>query len=405
MESVAAEEQLPKIYQTTATEKIFALDKRIRAVAGGTSASKTISILVWLIKYSQVKYNKLIDVVAESYPHLEAGAMADFQNIMITQGYWKRSRWNDTKHQYTFETGTRIRFRSLELSSAHGPRRDVLFINEANNIPLTVFDQLEPRTREIVWMDWNPSVEFWFYTDVLEQRKADTDFITLTYKDNEALLYEPGQQTIRSIESRRGNKNWWLVYGEGKLGEVEGRVYTGWQIINEIPHEARLVRYCVDFGWFPDPLAVIAIYYYNGGYIFDEILFGNYIPNSQAAETILNQEQKAITIADCAEPKSIDEMKHKGVNIIACRKGPDRKMQVIHYIQDQRISVTARSTNIIREYRGYLLQTDKDGKLLNIPQEFDDHAMDAINYGMDALRAPTIRPRQQVRQVSLGMPR
>src|SRR5690606_15114876 len=109
---------------TTATKKIFALWRRIRAVAGGTSASKTISILIWLIDYSQSTKNKVVHVVSESFPHLEMGAMADFEAIMRDRGYWKDDRWNKSKSIYTFETGTKLRFISIDTyGKAHGPRR------------------------------------------------------------------------------------------------------------------------------------------------------------------------------------------------------------------------------------------------------------------------------------------
>src|SRR3990167_7831831 len=252
---------------TTATQKIFSLNKRIRAVAGGPAASKTISILVWLIDYAQVSTNEILTIVSESYPHLEGGSIRDFKNIMVSQGYWKDSAWNETKHYYTFPKGSIIEFKSIDkLGAAHGPRRDVLFLNEANNIPWNIADQLITRTRNIVWMDWNPSEEFWFYTEMQPHRK-DIDFITLTYLDNEAL--DPVSKF--EIESHKHNTSWWKVYGLGQLGVIESRIYSNWRIIEELPHEARLERTGIDFGYRNDPTAIVDIYYYNGGYILDEV--------------------------------------------------------------------------------------------------------------------------------------
>jgi len=265
----ATQQKTLQFKDTTATKKVFSLKKRIRAIAGGTSASKTISILVWLIDYCQSIQDreKLASVVSESHPHLEKGAILDFQNIMKDRGYWREERWNQTKHTYSFETGNKLEFYSVDTyGKAHGPRRDVLFINEANNLPYNIVDQLITRTREIVWMDWNPSEEFYFYTEMMPTR-SDIDFLTLTYLDNEAL--DP--ITISEIESHKSNKQWWTVYGLGKLGEVESRIYRNWKIIDEVPHEARLERYGLDFGYTNDPTSIVAIYKYNGGYIFDEI--------------------------------------------------------------------------------------------------------------------------------------
>lgn len=368
---------------TTSMKMVFGLNKRIRAVAGGTSASKTVSIMVWIIDYCQSNKNKLVHVVSESYPHLEAGSMLDFQNIMRAQGYWSQERWNDTKHRYTFETGTVLRFYSVDLSNAHGPRRDVLFINEANNIPFAVFDQLEPRTRDIVWLDWNPSEEFWFYKSVLPYRQEDVDFITVTYKDNEAL----DENTIKSIESRKNNRSWWQVYGLGQLGEVEGRIYTGWRVIDSIPFEARLVRRGIDFGYSNDPAAIVDVYYQDGGYILDERLYARGQDNEDLANFIKTLDKPdTIVIADSAEPKSIAEMKKYGAyTVTEAWKGQGSRNTGIRKLQNKAISITSRSLNLIDEYRAYMWKFNKDGEQLSDPEEGFDHALDAARYAIESL--------------------
>jgi len=366
------------MYQaTTATTKLNQLTKRIRGVAGGTSASKTISILLLLINYAQTHRNELISVVSESFPHLKRGSIRDFLNIMEQHNYFKESRWNKTDYTYTFETGTKMEFFSADQpGKVRGPRRQVLFVNEANNIPYETFTQLEVRTSKVIWLDWNPINEFWWYSEILPH--MDVDFITLTYKDNEAL--EPS--IIEAIEARKGNKQWWLVYGLGQLGEVEGKIYKDWQLIDEIPHEARLERYGLDFGYSNDPSSIVAIFYYNGGFILDEILYRKGLSNKQLADTLLNIPH-ALTKADAAEPKSIDEIRSYGVNILPAKKGQGSVLQGIQYVQAQRISVTKRSLNIIREYRNYLWQTDKLENIINEPEHLFSHTMDAVRYGFD----------------------
>ncbi len=370
---------------TTATKKIFKLRKRIRAVAGGTSASKTISILVWLIDYAQTtKERDLISVVSESYPHLERGAMLDFENIMKAQGYWQQTRWHGTKHTYTFESGAKLEFLSVDTyGKAHGPRRDVLFVNEANNLDFKVVDQLITRTRKVVWLDWNPTEEFWFYTDMLPTRTDDVDFITLTYLDNEAL----DDTTRREIESHRGNKAWWQVYGLGQLGEIETRIYRQWQIVDDIPFEARLERYGLDFGYTNDPSAIVAVFYYNGGYILDEVAYQVQLSNKNLADILKNQTQ-ALVIADAAEPKSIAELRLNGLTVLPATKGPGSVLQGIQRVQSQRVSVTKRSTNLLKEYRNYVWITDKDGKIINEPTDINNHAMDALRYAMVSIKNP-----------------
>ena len=366
--------------KTQATKKLLNLKKRIRGVSGGTSASKTISILLILIDYAQRNNKRVISIVSESMPHLRKGAMRDFLNIMQTHLYFRDNRWNKTSSTYTFETGSVIEFFSVESwERVKGARRDVLFVNEANHIDYNSYTQMEVRTKEVIWLDWNPENEFWWYTEV--QNRQDVDFITLTYKDNEACPVE----IVKAIEARKDNKNWWKVYGLGELGEVESRIFTGWQIIDEIPHEARLERYGLDFGYSNDPTAIVAIHYLDGGYVLDEVLYRLRMANREIAD-LLSTLPHSLVVADSAEPKSIDEIKTHGINIVPATKGQGSVLQGIQYVQDQRISVTKQSVNLIKEYRNYLWQTDKDGKIINEPQEFMNHCMDAVRYGFDKFK-------------------
>ncbi len=376
------EEKAFKFQETTAANKVFALTKKIRAVAGGTSASKTVSILVWCIDYAQSTKNELISIVSQSFPHLSLGAIRDFQAIMKDRGYWKENSWHDTAHTYTFETGSKIEFFSSDAEKAHGPRRDVLFLNEAQNMPFNEADQLIVRTRKIVWMDWNPTNEFYFYTDMLGKRD-DIDFITLTYLDNEAL----DEEQVKEIESRKNRKGWWQVYGLGQLGEVEGIIYRGWQQVTEIPFGARLERYGVDFGYSNDPTVIVAVYYFNGGYIIDEITYQKGLSNKQIADILLNQPIKALVIADSAEPKSIDEIRAYGINIQPTVKGKDSVRQGIQMIQEQQISVTNRSVNVWKACKNYMWATDRFGAFLspNEPDHLWSDAMDAVRYAMTSL--------------------
>lgn len=375
-------------YATTATRKICQLTKRIRVIQGGTSASKTISIILYLIARAQTDETPTVtSIISESIPHLKRGAIRDFKNIMQTHHYWQDKRWNGTDSIYTFETGSIIEFFSADNSDKlRGGRRDRLFINEANNVTFDAFEQTEVRTKEFVFIDYNPTNEFWYFTDI-KGKRDDVEELILTYKDNEAL----SKEIIDSIEQRKNRKGWWQVYGLGQLGEVEGKIYKDWAIIDEIPHEARLERRGLDFGYTNDPTAIVDIYRYNGGFILDEICYQKGLSNKQISDVIINL-PSCLTIADSAEPKSIDEIKSYGINIIGTKKGRDSVNQGIQFIQDQRISVTKRSINIIKEYRNYLWRVDRDGKILNEPEHTFSHSMDAIRYAFDSLDSliPTV---------------
>lgn len=366
---------------TTSLNKILALRKRIRAVAGGTAASKTISILMWIIDYcnDSRQTNKLVTITSESYPHLQKGAMLDFQNIMKDRGYWRDDLWHDTKHIYSFETGNKLEFATFDTySKAHGSRRDILFVNEGNNMPYNIVDQLMVRTREVVWLDWNPTNEFWFYNEILG-RRDDVDFITLTYKDNEALDIT----TIKEIESHKYNRAWWQVYGLGELGDIEGRIYTGWTVLDSVPQEARLLKYGLDFGYSIDPTACDAIYKWNDSLVIDEVIHQKGLSNRQIAEVLLNLDRASV-IADSAEPKSIDEIKSYGVPIFPATKGSDSVRQGIQVVQDQKIFITKRSINTLKEYRNYLWKQDKNGDFTKEPSDIWNHHMDDIRYAVSS---------------------
>lgn len=375
---------------TSATHKLLKLRKRIKVVAGGTSAGKTIAILQILIDKAQSDTTPtLTSVVSESFPHLRRGAMRDFINILSEHGYFDETRWSKTDFTYTFETGSKIEFFSADQpSKVRGPRRDRLFINECNNIPYEAFDQLEVRTRSEIWLDYNPTSEFWYYDEVAQNR--DHDFITLTYLDNEAL--DP--QIVASIESRKHNKAWWTVYGLGQLGEVEGKIFTDWQIIDEIPHEARLERRGLDFGYSNDPTALVDLYSYNGGIILDEQLYQKGLSNKQIADFIKNlPNSRTIVVADSSEPKSIDEIASYGVTILPANKGQGSVLQGIQKLQDQRVSITKRSVNGIKEYRNYMWMTDRDGRIINTPTDMWNHLMDAARYANETMKPRTESPR------------
>ena len=368
-----------KCVETTALKKILALKKRLKVVQGGTGAGKTLAILLLLIDRAQREKNKIFSVVSATLPHLKKGAIRDFLSIMEGHNYYDDARWNRSDQTYLFETGTRIEFFGAdEPSKVRGPRRDVCFINEADRVSYETFNQLDIRTSGDFFIDYNPVVEFWAHNEIIAKNQ-EHDFLVLTYKDNEALP----KSVVEKIESRKDNKNWWKVYGLGQLGETESRIFTGWNVIDEIPHEARLERRGMDLGYSADPTAVIALYRFNGGWILDEELYQVGMLVRQMAETMKNlPEPQTLILADSAEPRTIEELRQYGLNILPAKKGPDSVRAGIQFIQGERISVTKRSINLLREYRTFCWKTDAEGRMMNVPEAGDDHAIDALRYGL-----------------------
>lgn len=362
---------------TIAVHKILKMKRRLRIIQGGTSAGKTIATLLILIDIAQSSKEKLvISIVSETMPHLRKGAMRDFLNIMEGHRYYKDLSWDVTNSIYTFETGSIIEFFSAESADkVRGPRRDILFENEANNMSFETHRQLALRTSKFIFIDFNPVEEFWVHTELIPYHEHD--FLILTYKDNEALQ----EEIIKEIESNQHNKAFWQVFGLGLIGRREGIVYKDWKLIDEVPHEARLISYGGDYGYTNDPTAICAIYYLNGGYIIDEIAYTKGLSNRQIADILLAQ-KSAPFYPDSAEPKSNDEIRKYGITVIPANKGKGSVSQGIQFVQAQSISITKRSVNFIRDYRNYGFVIDKDGVITNELQHTFSHGMDAVRYGL-----------------------
>lgn len=365
--------------RTTAINKIRKLEKRIKIIQGGTSAGKTFGILPVLIDKAIKNPNLEVSVVAESIPHLRRGALRDFEKIMKWTNRFVDERFNKTLLKYEFSNGSFIEFFSADdASKLRGARRDVLYINECNNVTFESYNELAIRTRKEIFLDFNPSNEFWVHTELKDE--SDSDFLILTYLDNEAL----DQSIIDQIEKNREKAatsnywaNWWKVYGEGQLGMLEGVVFNNWQLIDKIPTEARLLGIGLDFGYTNDPSAIIEVYNYNGKRIVNELAYQTGMLNSDIARLL---PKKVIVYADSSEPKSIDEIRKHGITIKGVTKGKDSINYGIDVMQQQDYLVTSNSTNLIKELRSYIWDTDKSGKRLNKPIDHHNHAIDALRY-------------------------
>jgi len=368
---------------TTALKKLLRLKKRIKVVRGGTSASKTFSILPILIDRAIKTPNLEISVVSESIPHLRRGALKDFLKIMMALGRYNDNQFNKSTLKYVFGNGSYIEFFSVDQpDKLRGARRNVLYVNECNNVDFDSYYQLAIRTSGEIWLDYNPSSLFWVDKEIISQ--DDVDFITLTYLDNEALP----ETIVKEIESAKVKAltsaywaNWWQVYGLGLTGSLEGVCIPDWQEIN-LPNEARLLCYGMDWGYSNDPTSLIAMYKYNDAYIFDELIYQKGLLNSDISDLLKTNGVQDIIYADSAEPKSIAELNSYGHNVLPVSKGRDSIVYGLNLINQNKVYVTSRSKNLINELRNYIWMTDKQGNKLNKPIDAYNHAIDAMRYAI-----------------------
>lgn len=365
---------------TTAIKKLRKLSSRIRVVPGGTSAGKTYGIIPILIDYAARNNDKEISIVSESIPHLRKGALKDFLKIMKTTGRYVDNHYNRTLLTYTFASGSYIEFFSADQEDkVRGPRRDTLYINECNNISFETYHQLAIRTSDNIWLDFNPSHEFWVHKEL--KNDADVEWLKLTYKDNEGLP----DSIVREIEKAKHKAkeshywaNWWKVYGLGELGALQGVVFDNWKQTKSIPDAAKYVGTGLDFGFTNDPTAAIDVYKYDGKIILDEVLYRKGLTNAEIYNSLKSINR--YVVADSAEPKSIAELRQYGVRCVPAEKGRDSINAGIQLIHQFELLVTERSTNLIKELRGYTWQTDKSGTTLNKPIDYLNHGIDAFRY-------------------------
>ena len=371
---------------TTAIKKLHALTKRKKVIQGGTSAGKTFGIIPILIDRCIRFPLTETSVVSESIPHLRRGAMKDFLKIMVSTNRFRDNQWNRSALKYTFTNGSYIEFFSVEQpDKLRGARRNVLYVNEANNVPFEAYNQLSIRTSGDIWIDFNPTANFWAHKEVVGN--DDADFITLTYLDNEALP----QTIVDDIESAREKaktseywSNWWKVYGLGQIGSLEGVCIKDWKEMEKLPEEARLLCGGMDFGYSNDPSTYIRLYKYNDSYIFDEVFYQKKLLNVDISNLLKEYNVKEIVYADSAEPKSIAELRTYRHNILPCTKGKDSIVYGINLINQNKIFVTSRSKNLIKELQSYTWMKDREGNTINKPIQGFDHCIDSCRYAISS---------------------
>lgn len=348
---------------------------------GGTSSSKTFSILQLLVLIC-IKYNVKIDIVGLSVPHLKTGVLNDMPAVCDQFGINFYENFKESDKIFRYGKGT-INFLAFDkLGKAHGGRRDILFLNEANHLNYNIVEQLMIRTRGKIFIDYNPTNAFWVHKNILPKEPEKSILIKSTYKDNKFLE----QSIIDSIESRRGdgNNNFWRVYGMGELGIAEGLVFSNFEQKDFDIEAFENYRNGVDWGFSQDPFAYVRCAIDGKNLYVCKEIYQKGLLNKDSAPMVKKIVRDEIVRCDSAEPKSVAEFRQLGLNAISVRKGAGSVESGVKYLQAfERIYIHPTCPNTYDEFCNYQWRLDKNGE--EMPEPIDDfnHAIDALRYALE----------------------
>ena len=366
-------------------------NENVFVIRGGQGASKTVSIIELLIQ-SLCSATKEATILSSELSKMKRTVIRDYKKICKDWGVLENEfDFNKSESKHEYFNGSYLDFLGADVNDVgKGFRRDILYINEADKMDVDTAVQFISRA-SLTIIDYNPDSLFWGDDYINEN-----NFITLTFEDNEYLA----DSEVKSIldykakgffntdlptESIFGdgnikNKYWsnkWRVYGLGLVGNLDGIVFDNWDVIDSVPSGARLVGIGLDFGYTNDPSAAVEVYQYNGKRILNEIIYRTGMLNGDIAKVL---PKNTYIYADSAEPKSIEEIRRAGINIMPVTKGADSIMFGIQTMQTQEYLITSKSKNVLNEFQKYIWQKDKRGDTQNKPIDKYNHAIDAIRY-------------------------
>lgn len=372
------------IVQTTALRKIANLKKRIKVIRGGQGAGKTISILILLINHASSKSDREILILSAELTKMRLTVIKDFVKVMKLAGLWDERRFI-AGTLYRFPNGSFIKFIGLDKEDVgKGLRSDIAYFNEVNKCDAESYRQVASRAGK-VFADYNPDAAFFIDKDVIG--REDCDFLQLTFRDNELLSETERDEILNyynlgyNADGTVKNEYWanlWQVYGLGNIGSIQGVVFSNWAV-KELDERAKCIYTGVDFGYSVSKFAAVDIYYLDGDYYLDELVYANDLTNPDAAAKMKEAGYKnSKAYCDHAEPKSIEELKRAGIVAVPCESKTDIKKYAVKKLNEKRFYVTPRSKNLQDELRVYIW----DEKTQQPKKSDKDHLMDAIMYAI-----------------------
>jgi phage terminase large subunit len=347
---------------------------------GGTYSGKTYSIIQTIFTRIS-KSKKIATVVGQDIPNLKAGALRDAQEIYYSSEELQSlvKSYNRSDRIFELKNGSIMEFKSYDNSQdAKSGKRDILFLNEANGIPQTIYDELALRTRDQVFIDYNPNTEFWVHKNIIGQPGVQ---LFISDHRHNPFVSEAQRDKIEALKSK--DEELWKVYARGLTGKIEGLIFRDWSVCEAIPDGAKFIANGLDFGFTNDVSASVSVYLQDGELWLDELLYENGLTNPNISKKLLEAGlTKAQTVvADSSEPKSIREIAEIGHSIEGAEKGPDSVVASIDILKRYHLNVTRASVNLRDELNNYKWKVDRmTNKALNEPVDAFNHAIDAVRY-------------------------
>ena len=350
---------------------------KITIEQGGTRSGKTYNILLWLIfDYCTKNNGKTITICRKTFPSVRASVMRDFLDILKQHRIYSEDFHNKSNSEYAL-FGNLVEFISLDQpQKVRGRKRDVLFINEANELFFEDWQQLVFRTTEKIILDYNPSDEYsWIYDNVIPRK--DAEFFKTTYLDN-PFLDSSIQKEIELL--RETDEAYWQIYGLGERGISKSTIFQYYEV-NKIPEDAKFISYGMDFGYVNDPTVLVSVYQKDYNLYCKE----HFYQTKMTANDIFHKLKeigvnKDAVFCDSAEPRLIDELRRMGLNTRPTIKGRDSVNAGIDLLKRYKLHITTDSSNMIQEFRNYKWVEDKGGKLTNVPRDANNHTIDSLRY-------------------------
>ena len=370
---------MPKIQTTKIYAEIQkAIDSGYTTVSlqGSSRSSKTYNTLIWLIMYCLQHAHIRLSIVRATLPAIKGSVFIDFKDILLRMGLWDDKALNKSEFTYQFANGSWVEFFSTDSEQKlRGRKRDILFVNEANELSFIEWQQLKMRTTRFAIIDYNPSFsdEHWICT---VNDDARTYHFISTYKDNPFLE----QTIIDEIESLKGkNNSLWQVYGLGLQAVIEGLIFKSFRTISDIHVTVKRRWLGMDFGYTNDPTAICEVAVEGDNLYIDEYTYRTQMLSSDIIRELKERERRKV-IAESADPRLIDEIHRAGIDIHPVKKFSGSVEAGISKMLEYNLIVTKRSTNVIKELKNYTYRQDKEGKWLNEPIDCYNHALDAVRY-------------------------